>query len=245
MERTMELIQKAQAGDKEALGLLIEENTGLIWSVVRKFSGRGYELEDLYQIGAMGLLKCIQKFDHSFGVKFSTYAVPMIMGEIKRFLRDDGLIKVSRPLKELAMKAKYVQDDWIKRTGDPPTITEIADTLGVEREDLVVALEAGKEVESLYQTIYQGDGSPVYLIDKLDTISVSADGEGPEAVDIIALKDILSKLSPKERRIIMLRYFEEKTQVEIAKEIGVSQVQVSRIEKKIIQSMREDLLRVE
>ena len=243
MDRTMELITKAQEGDKDALGLLIEENAGLIWSVVRKFSSRGYELDDLYQIGAMGLLKCIQKFDHSFGVKFSTYAVPMIVGEIKRFLRDDGLIKVSRPLKELAMKAKYIQDDWIKRTGEPPTITEIANALEVEREDLVMALEAGKDVESLYQTIYQGDGSPVYLIDKLDT--VAADGEGPEHVDIIALKDILGKLSAKERRIIMLRYFEEKTQVEIAREIGVSQVQVSRIEKKIIQSMREDLLRAE
>jgi len=241
MDRTMELITKAQQGDKEAAGLLIEENAGLIWSVVRKFSGRGYELDDLYQIGAMGLLKCIQKFDHSFGVRFSTYAVPMIMGEIKRFLRDDGLIKVSRPLKELAMKAKYIQEDLMKRTGEPPTISEIAGALNVSREDLVMALEAGKDVESLYQTIYQGDGSPIYLIDKLDTI----ESDGPEIVDIIALKDILSNLSAKERQIIMLRYFEEKTQTEIAKEIGVSQVQVSRIEKKIIQSIREDLLKAE
>ena len=238
MDHTMELIKKAQEGDKEAAGKLIEENAGLIWSVVRKFSGRGYELDDLYQIGAMGLLKCIKKFDQSFEVKFSTYAVPMIMGEIKRFLRDDGLIKVSRPLKELAVKAKYIQEDLIKKNGEPPTITEIAKALDVSREDLIMALEAGKDVESLYQTIYQGDGSPIYLIDKLDM----TEGGGPEIVDIIALKEILSNLSAKERRIIMLRYFEEKTQMEIAKEIGVSQVQVSRIEKKIIQSIRENLL---
>jgi len=241
MNHTMELIKKAQEGDKNASGKLIEENAGLIWSVVRKFSGRGYELDDLYQIGAMGLLKCIQKFDQSFEVKFSTYAVPMIMGEIKRFLRDDGLIKVSRPLKELSIKAKYIQEDWIKKNGEPPTITEIAKILDVTREDLIMALEAGKDVESLYQTIYQGDGSPIYLIDKLDM----TEGSAPEIVDIIALKEILGKLSPKERRIIMLRYFEEKTQMEIAKEIGVSQVQVSRIEKKIIQSIRENLLEAE
>ncbi|MCL2564828.1 MAG: RNA polymerase sporulation sigma factor SigF [Defluviitaleaceae bacterium] len=241
MDHTMGLIKKAQDGDKEAAGTLIEENAGLIWSVVRKFSGRGYELDDLYQIGAMGLLKCIQKFDQSFEVKFSTYAVPMIMGEIKRFLRDDGLIKVSRPLKELAIKAKYIQEDLIKKNGEPPTITEIAKVLDVAREDLIMALEAGKDVESLYQTIYQGDGSPIYLIDKLDM----AESDAPEIVDIIALKEILNTLSPKERRIIMLRYFEEKTQMEIAKEIGVSQVQVSRIEKKIIQNIRENLLEAE
>jgi len=240
-DRTTRLINEAQEGSKEAAGTLIEENAGLIWSVVRKFSGRGYELDDLYQIGAMGLLKCIQKFDMSFGVKFSTYAIPMIMGEIKRFLRDDGLIKVSRPLKELAIKAKYIQEDLIKKTGEPPTISEIAATLDVSREDLVMALEAGKEVESLYQTIYQGDGSPIYLIDKLDM----AEGNSPEIVDIIALKEILTKLSPKERRIIMLRYFEEKTQMEIAREIGVSQVQVSRIEKRIIENLRESLLEAE
>ena len=237
MDHTMELIMHAQQGDKEAAGRLIEENAGLIWSVARKFAGRGHDLEDLYQIGSMGLLKCIQKFDQSFGVKFSTYAVPMIMGEIKRFLRDDGLIKVSRPLKELAIKARYTQEDLAKKRGEPPTITEIAATLDVSREELVMAMEAGREVESIYQTIYQGDGSPIYLIDKLDM----EESESHKLVDIIALKEILSKLKPKERQIIILRYFEEKTQTEIAKEIGVSQVQVSRIEKKIIQNIRENL----
>ena len=236
MDHTMELIMLAQGGDKEAAGKLVEENTGLIWSVARKFTGRGYDLEDLYQIGSMGLLKCIQKFDQSFQVKFSTYAVPMIMGEIKRFLRDDGLIKVSRPLKELAIKAKYAQEDLTKKKGEPPNISEIAAVLDVSREELVMAMEAGREVESLYQTIYQGDGNPIYLIDKLDM----AESESHKLIDMIALKEILSKLSPKERRIIILRYFEEKTQMEIAKEIGVSQVQVSRIEKKIIQSIRAE-----
>jgi len=207
MEHTMALIKLAQQGDKEAAGQLIEENTGLIWSVVRKFAGRGYDMDDLFQIGSMGLLKCIQKFDQSFQVKFSTYAVPMIMGEIKRFLRDDGLIKVSRPLKELAIKAKYVQDDLSKKNGEPPTINQVAEALGVDREELVMAMEAGKDVESLYQTIYQGDGSPVYLIDKLD-MKPSDTGE---MTDIIALKEILAKLKPK-----------------------------SRIEKKIIQSIRDN-----
>jgi len=235
MNHTMELIMLAQQGDKEAAGRLVEENSGLIWSVARKFAGRGYDLEDLYQIGSMGLLKCIQKFDQSFQVKFSTYAVPMIMGEIKRFLRDDGLIKVSRPLKELAIKARYTQEDLTKKNGEPPTISEIAATLDVSREELVMAMEAGREVESLYQTIYQSDGNPIYLIDKLDI----EESESHKLIDMIALKEILSKLSPKERRIIILRYFEEKTQMEIAKEIGVSQVQVSRIEKKIIQNIRE------
>lgn len=237
MSRTLELIKLAQEGDKEANDLIVEENMGLIWSVVKKFTGRGYDPEDLFQIGAIGLIKCIKKFDLSYDVKFSTYAVPMIIGEIKRFLRDDGMIKVSRPLKEIAVKAKYMKEELIQKTGRQPTINELATALGVDVEDLVVALEAGKEVESLHSTIYQGDGSPIYLIDKLDQ-SAGSDGN---MVDIIALKELISKLKPKERQIIMLRYFQEKTQTEIASQIGVSQVQVSRIEKKILQRIRENL----
>ncbi len=239
MDRTHCLIRRAQGGDAEAKELLVKENVGLIWSVVRKFSSRGYEADDLFQIGAIGLLKCIDKFDLSYEVKFSTYAVPMIMGEIKRFLRDDGMIKVSRPLKEIATKAKYASDALAKKNGKQPTISEIAQAIDVDVNDLVMAMEAGMEVESLYQTIHQGDGSPVYLIDKLD----QNETESENIVDIIALKQIIGKLSPRERQIIMLRYFHDKTQTEIANEIGVSQVQVSRIEKKVLQVMREILVK--
>lgn len=237
MRKTLDLIKLAQEGDKEANDLIVEENMGLIWSVVKKFTGRGYEPEDLFQVGAIGLIKCIRKFDLSYDVKFSTYAVPMIIGEIKRFLRDDGMIKVSRPLKETAIKAKYMKEELLQKTGKQPTINELAEALQVEVGDLLMALDAGKEVESLHSIIYQGDGSPIYLIDKLD----QNQGSDGNMVDIIALKELISKLKPKERQIIMLRYFQEKTQTEIAKEVGVSQVQVSRIEKKILQSIRENM----
>ncbi len=235
MDHTKELIKQAQEGNEEAKELIIKENSGLIWSIVRKFMGRGYDMEDLYQIGAIGLLKCIEKFDLSFEVKFSTYAVPMIMGEIKRFLRDDGLIKVSRPLKEIAMKAKYLQESLRHKNGCDPTITEMAEELGVAPEELVMAMDAGREVESIYQTVYQGDSSPVYLIDKLG----QKEDNGDNVVDIITLKEILGKLKPKERQIIMMRYFDDKTQSEIARVIGISQVQVSRIEKKVLCDIRE------
>jgi len=233
-EKMLELIHKAQSGDKDASDQIIRENMGLVWSVAKKFSGRGYDLEDLFQIGSIGLLKCIQKFDTSYDVQFSTYAVPMIMGEIKRFLRDDGMIKVSRPLKEIAVKARYMQDNIIKSTGRQPTVSELAGALDVSMEDLIMALEAGMEVESLYSTINQGDGTSIFLIDKLDQKS----GENDNILDIIALKQVISQLKPKERQVIMMRYFDDKTQTEVAKEIGVSQVQVSRIEKKVLNNIR-------
>lgn len=237
MDRIRELIKKSQDGDRQAQDILVQENMGLIWSVVKKFTNRGYDPEDLFQIGAIGLIKCIQKFDLSYDVKFSTYAVPMIVGEIKRFLRDDGLIKISRPIKEIAQKAKYAQEELLQKNGKPPTISELAQTLDVDQEDLLLALDASKEVESLHATIYQGDGSPIYLIDKL---ARNSDNEST-IVDIIALKEIIKKLKPKEREIIMLRYFSEKTQTEIAGQVGVSQVQVSRIEKKALNTIRAHL----
>lgn len=233
---TLELIVLAQQGDEKATERIIKENSGLIWSVVKKFAGRGYEADDLYQIGAIGLLKCIRKFDMNYDVKFSTYAVPMIIGEIKRFLRDDGMIKVSRPIKELAGKARYVQEALTNRLGRQPTISEMAEELGTTIEDLIVAMEAGLEVESLYTTIHQGDGGPIYLIDKLNS------HVGDEMVDLIALKQIIGRLKPKERQVIWMRYFQDKTQTEVAGEIGVSQVQVSRIEKKVLQTLRENML---
>lgn len=233
---TFELIAMAQAGDEEAAERIIKENSGLIWSVVKKFAGRGYEADDLYQIGAIGLLKCIRKFDMSYDVKFSTYAVPMIIGEIKRFLRDDGMIKVSRPIKELAGKARYMQEALTNRLGRTPTLSELATEVGAEVEDLIVAMESSHEVESLYTTIHQGDGGPIYLIDKLNT------DKSDEMVDVLALKQIIGRLKSKERQVIWMRYFQDKTQTEVAREIGVSQVQVSRIEKKVLQTLREGMM---
>jgi RNA polymerase sporulation-specific sigma factor len=237
MDRTLELIKKVQEGDESAKEVIVEENLGLIWSVVRKFTNRGHEADDLFQIGAIGLLKCIDKFDLSFNVKFSTYAVPMIMGEIRRFLRDDGMIKVSRPLKELSKKAKYMQENLTKENGKSPTISELAAALDTDVEELVVAMESAIDVESLYATIHQGDGTPVYLIDKLD----QKQGSTNSMIEKIALSEVIDNLKPKEKQIVTLRYFEDKTQTEVAKIIGVSQVQVSRIEKKVLQAMRENL----
>jgi len=238
MNATLALIAKAQEGDTNAAEQLIMENSGLIWTVVKKFAKRGYELEDLYQIGAIGLLKCIRKFDSSFDVKFSTYAIPMIIGEIKRFIRDDGMIKVSRPMKELATKSRYVTEMLTAKMGRQPTITELAEELKVSTEDLVVAMEAGLDVESLHATIYQGDGSPIFLIDK---VAQGLD-DSDQTINIIALKDLIDRLKPKERQVIILRYFQDKTQMETAKVIGVSQVQVSRIEKKVLQALRDALV---
>lgn len=238
MDNTLRLICEAQSGNEKAKEQLIEENVGLIWSVVRKFSNRGHDADDLFQIGAIGLLKCISKFDLSYEVKFSTYAVPMIMGEIRRFLRDDGLIKVSRPLKEIAVRAKYAQDMLAKREGKQPTLQDIAKELEVNLEELVVAMEAAMEVESIYQTVHQGDGGSIFLVDKLE----QNNGNDANMVDMIALRQIISTLKPKERQIILMRYFHDKTQTEVAKEIGVSQVQVSRIEKKVLKSIRENFV---
>lgn len=238
MDRTKALIAKAQAGDEGAKETLVSENSGLVWSVARRFMGRGHDLEDLFQIGNIGLLKCIDKFDLDYEVKFSTYAVPMIMGEIKRFLRDDGMLKVSRPLKETAMKARYLQESLTHKNGVEPTVEELAEALGISVEDLILSMEAGREVESIHSTVYQGDGTPVYLLDKLRT----KDENGNEMVDKILLKEIIGNLPQKERQIIVLRYFQDKTQAQVAAVMGISQVQVSRLEKKVLAAIREKFL---
>ena len=236
MEHTYELIRKAQNGDISAKNDLLEENAGLIWSIVRRFQGRG-EQEDLYQIGAIGLLKCIEKFDFSFDVKFSTYAVPMIMGEIKRFLRDDGTIKVSRSLKELAFRARKIQEKTFAEENREISLQELALLLEVEKEELVLALEAGKEIESLYASAPNTNGdTPLQLIDKL------SDGtENEKMMERLSLMEALEHLEVKERQIIMMRYFQDRTQADVAKCIGISQVQVSRIEKKVLMQMRQIL----
>ncbi len=237
MDETAKLIQSAHEGDKSARDRLVSENMGLVWSIVRRFGGRGYDPEDLFQIGSIGLIKAIDKFDLSFDVKFSTYAVPMIAGEIKRFLRDDGMIKVSRVLKETAVKAKGVKEALNLKLGREPTLNEIAGELGICVEELAAAMESGAEIESLQKTIYQGDGSSIHLMDKLEEKSNPTE----EVMNKMLLGRLLNELSPQERKIIIRRYYMEQTQTQIAKELGISQVQVSRMEKKILKSMREKL----
>ena len=234
---TLELIRLSKEGDKEARDRVVTENVGLVWSIVRRFANRGHEMEDLFQIGSIGLIKAIDKFDSTYEVRFSTYAVPMITGEIKRFLRDDGMIKVSRSLKESATKIRVVREKYQSSFGRDPTIDEIEEELDLAKDEIVMALETGAEVESLYKTIYQGDGSPIYLIDKL----AETKDESEDLVDRLALKEIIASLDEKEQEIIKLRYFKDKTQTDIAKELGISQVQVSRMEKRILKIMREKL----
>ena len=237
-EETMDLIKKSQKGDQAAREKLVEHNLGLIRSVLRGFINRGYEAEDLFQIGSIGLIKAIDKFDISFEVKFSTYAVPMIVGEIKRFLRDDGIIKVSRSLKQTAGQAKKVGEDLFKKFGREPTIKEIADELDMDYGDVVMAIESSYHPEYLHNVIHDNDGSPLHLIDRL-----SEDNDDEDMIDSILLKEVLGQLKARDRQVIVLRYFKDKTQMEVAKELGISQVQVSRIEKRIIEDMRDSMVK--
>ena len=234
---TLELIKMSREGDKEARERIVEQNAGLVWSIVRRFANRGHEMEDLFQIGTIGLLKAIDKFDYSYDVKFSTYAVPMITGEIKRFLRDDGMIKVSRSLKESAAKIRSFREKYGSIYGGEPTVEEISEELGLPKDEILMALETGAEIESLHKTIYQGDGSPIYLIDKL----AEAKDESEDTIDKLALNEIIASLNEREQQIIKLRYFNDRTQTDIAKELGISQVQVSRMEKRILKILRDKL----
>jgi RNA polymerase sporulation-specific sigma factor len=236
-EETMKLIRQAQEGSKEAKEILVSSNLGLIRSVLKGFMNRGYEVDDLFQIGSIGLLKAIDKFDSTFDVRFSTYAVPMIIGEIKRFLRDDGLIKVSRSLKQTAARSKGAEENLYKKLGREPTILEISAEIGIDKEEIVMALEASYNPEYLYDIVHQNDGSPLYLIDKIS----NEPEDSRDLVDNIILKEMLTKLKPRDRQVIILRYFKDKTQTEVANQLGISQVQVSRIEKKIIEEMRKNL----
>lgn len=237
MDKTLELLKLAKEGNQDAKEQLVKENLGLVWAVARRFMGRGHELEDLYQIGCIGLMKCIEKFDLTYDVKFSTYAVPMISGEIKRFLRDDGMIKVSRTLKETAYKVKRARDELINQTGIEPKLEELSEILEIDVEEIVASLEANVEVESIHKTIYQNDGNAIYLLDKIAAI----EDENETLLNQIVLKEVMKHLDDVEQKIIKMRYFENKTQTEIAKEIGISQVQVSRMEKRILLKMRKNL----
>ncbi|MDR0840317.1 MAG: SigB/SigF/SigG family RNA polymerase sigma factor [Christensenellaceae bacterium] len=235
-EETLELILLAQTGEDEAMARLVSENAPLVRAIVRKYIGRGTEYEDLYQIGCMGLVKAIRNFDTSYNVRFSTYAVPMIAGEIKRFLRDDGMVKVSRSLKELAARAAAAQSELSFSMGREPGVVDIAESLGESPEDVAMALEASRPHLSIYEPAYGEDGETAATL--LDRVP----GEGDEAeatIDRVLLKELLGTLEPRERSIIVLRYFADKTQGEIAQLLGVSQVQVSRLEGRILRKLRE------
>lgn len=234
---TIGLIRRSQAGDGEAREQLITENFGLVWSMVRRFCGRGCETEDLFQIGIIGLIKAIDKFDVNYDVKFSTYAVPMITGEIKRFLRDDGMIKVSRTLKENNYRLNCAEEALSKELGREPTMEELSKRTGLGVEEIVLAMEACTEVESLSKPITYKDGSEGVLAERIG----SGENESEQIVNHLVMKQLLAELSEEERRLIGLRYFENKTQSEIAGILGVSQVQVSRLEKKILERMRSKI----
>ena len=238
MDETMDLIQKAHEGDKAARDKLVVENMGLIWSIVRRFDRRGYEMEDLFQIGSIGLMKAIDHFDLSLGLKFSTYAVPMICGEIKRFMRDDGLIKVSRSLKELGVRVNAVRQELGGQLGRDPTIDEIAVTLGEGREQVAASIGSLAEVESLYRPVDHQDGQGMCLIDKIPEESEAQE----KLLNGIVLRELMEGLEKRDREIILRRYYDDQTQSQIAKDLNISQVQVSRLEKKILRSMREKFL---
>ncbi len=237
MEHTLALIERSQQGDKEARDTIFKENAGLIYSVAKRFQGRGVEMEDLFQIGSIGLLKAVDRFDTSFEVRFSTYAVPMIVGEIKRYLRDNGILKVSRSLKENCVRIYRKREELEKILGREPGLEEIAEATGLTLDDVVMALESGTEVESLYKTIYQGEGNEISLVDRIPEKE-----NGQElALNRIFLDEMLGNLESKERQIICMRYFQEKTQNEIAQEMGISQVQVSRMEKRILKKLKDQI----
>ncbi|MBN9653142.1 RNA polymerase sporulation sigma factor SigF [Halobacillus litoralis] len=229
-----ELIKKSQAGDQEARDYLVEKNTRLVWSVVQRYLRRGYDQDDLYQIGCIGLLKSIDKFDLSYDVRFSTYAVPMIIGEIQRFIRDDGSVKVSRSLKELNHKVRAKKEELLKEYGRSPTVNELADALGLTREEIVQAEEVGRTPQSIYETVYENEGDPITLVDQIAE-------EESNWFDHLTLQDVMSKLDKRERLIIYLRYYKDQTQTEVAERLGISQVQVSRLEKKILADMKETM----
>ncbi len=228
------LLSRIQSGDESARDLLIENNMGLVYKIANKFLNRGYEREDLVQIGSIGLIKAVKKFDISLGVQFSTYAVPVILGEIKRFLRDDGAIKVSRSLKEIAMKGRRCEEKLNRELGRTPTIGEISQSCGIEEGLLLEAFEASMPVESIYKNV--GDDESLSLMNILEGENVTE-----KIIDKIYIKESLMSLTEREKEIINLRYFKGKTQSDIAKLIGVSQVQISRLEKKALLKMREVL----
>lgn len=236
MDAVTALIKQAHAGDKDAREQLISDNMGLVWSIVRRFEHRGFEREELFQIGCIGLMKAIDKFEVAFEVKFSTYAVPMIMGEIKRFLRDSSMMKVSRSLKENGWKIKKASDMLTQKYGRDATLQEISAEVGLSVEEIVEAIEANEEVCSIYQPVYQSDDSEIFLVDQ---VSGGGIPRTEELLNHLLLEQLLEELDEAEKELIELRYFKEMTQSQIALQLGVSQVQVSRMEKRILLRMKK------
>ena len=230
------LIEHMQAGEKEVREVLIEQNLGLVHHIVKRFLNRGYDTEDLFQIGVIGLIKAIDKFDPSFDVKFSTYSVPLIAGEIKRFLRDDGMVKVSRTLKENGSRVKYARERLSLRINREPTLQEVSKEAGLTIEEVILAMEANVQVESIYQSVYQNDGNEIYMVDQL---ADKGKDEQEKMLNHLVIKQLIEGLPETEQKLIRLRYYQDKTQTEVAKMLGISQVQVSRMEKKILLGLRE------
>lgn len=234
-DETLELIKKAQQGDELAKETLIQENSPLIKSVIRWFRGKGIENDDLYQLGCLGFLKAINNFDCAFNVKFSTYVVPMVVGEIKRFMRDDGAIKVSRAIKGLNLKINKFVDEFFAQNNRKPTINEIASHFNMPEQEIVMAMDSAKMPISIYTPFDEGEEDGLTIIDRFDS------EQNDDYVDKFALKDIIEKLEERDKKIILMRYFYDKTQSEIAQRLGVSQVQVSRLENKILENLRKKL----
>ncbi|SES81719.1 RNA polymerase, sigma subunit, RpoX/SigF [Oceanobacillus limi] len=233
-DQVKEYIARSQQGDKHARDILVEKNIRLVWSVVQRFMNRGYDPDDLFQIGSIGLIKSIDKFDLSYDVRFSTYAVPMIIGEIQRFLRDDGSVKVSRSLKEVGNKIRKKKDELTKQYGRSPTVNEIAEALEISPEEVVHAQEASKAPHSIHETVFENDGDPITLLDQI------ADQDS-SWFDKLSLQEAIRGLNERERLILFLRYYKDKTQSEVAERLGISQVQVSRLEKKILFDMKDKM----
>lgn len=245
MDPTTQLLIQAKKGDKNARDILVENNLGLVRFIVKRFQNRGYDMEDLFQIGCIGLVKAVDQFDMEYNVKFSTYAVPLITGEIKRFLRDDGMIKISRSLKENGYRIKQAAEAIAGQYGREPTMKELEEATGLKKEEIAMALEANVEIESIYRTVYQSDGNEIYLVDKIvkgtETGTLSkgeADAEKERLLDHMLLKQLMDKLEGKEKEIIRLRFFEDKTQTEVARLLNMNQVQVCRQEKKTLVKLR-------
>ncbi|MBP7331159.1 MAG: RNA polymerase sigma-F factor [Firmicutes bacterium ADurb.Bin373] len=230
-----ELLIRSKDGDSFARDKLVNCNLKLVFNIVRRFQNRGYELEDLFQIGCIGLMKAIDKFDLSYEVKFSTYAVPMIVGEIRRFLRDDSPVKVSRSVKETAYKIQQIRELLTARLGREPSISEVASELGLSREEVVNAMEATQSPTSIYETLHQEDGDPIYLLDQLKG---DENGDVPW-LESLSIKELLDNLPERDRNIISWRFFEDKTQSEIAGKLGLSQVQVSRLERQALKKLKD------
>lgn len=238
-ENDMKIIERAQNGSKEDMTRLIEDNSRLVWSIVRRFNGRGYDIEDLYQIGSIGLIKAIQRFDTSFEVRLSTYAVPYILGEIKRFIRDDGPIKISRSIKELNIKIIELQKEYLNKYGKEITLEQLAKELKTSKEDITMALDSARPVNSIEDSQYR-DNKTDKTISLIDQLSSGKDEEN-EITNRIAIKKLISELKDNEKEVILLRYYKGKTQMQVAKILGITQVQVSRIERKVLDNMKRKL----